>query len=355
MKKRGALLVVLALALAASLAALSACGQSSPTQSGTNESLDASTEPTMSEEPVILKTEPFYVLVVGSDSREGTVGMHGQYADGKGRSDTIMLVRVDPTTYKLTVVTIPRDTTIDLDGQPNKINESFHQGGIDGLIGEVKSLTGVTPDYYMITTFVNFQKIINDMGGLDVVTPLAVSAIDALTGDTMGFEQGEQTLDGAQALIFARDRHSYDMSGNAEPYRQFNDRYIFQTMLEQILAKPDNAGDVATQLYPYVETNLSDRELAAYVQDFADNAKKVSFELYTGPNDGGVNEEVNLWLAYRDEETWAKIIDAIESGKDASEIVPNVNPFEFAGSTVEVEGTNGSTAEYDNYDGESAE
>lgn len=355
MKKRGILLAILALALAASLAALSACGQSSP-KPGTNESLDASTEPTLSEEPIVLKTEPFYVLVVGSDSREGTVGKHGQYADGKGRSDTIMLVRVDPKNYKLTVVTVPRDTTIELDGQPNKINESFHRDGIDGLIKEIKSLTGVTPDYYMITTFVNFQNIVNDMGGLELVTPLAVSAIDALTGETMGFEQGEQTLDGAQALIFARDRHSYDMSGNAEPYRQFNDRYIFQTMLEQILAKPDKASDVATQLYPYVETNLSDRELAAYVQDFADNAKKVSFELYTGPNDGGVNEEVNLWLAYRDEETWSKVIKAVENGEDASEIVPNVNSFDFAGSTVEVveEGA-GSTAGNETYDGEAQE
>ena len=321
MKKRGMLVILLAMMLAASMALIAGCGQSSGSEQK-KDSLSVQSEPVQEEEPIVLRTEPFYVLVVGSDSRAGTVGMHGQYADGKGRSDTTILVRVDPKKYKLTLVSVPRDTTIDLNGQSQKINESFHQGGIEGLKEQIKLLTGVMPDYYLITTFVDFQKIVNELGGITVNVPVYESMMDIVTGEQIEFDAGEQTLDGAQALVFARDRHSYDWSGNADPFRQTNDRYILRVMIQQILANPSAAGDVAAALYPLIESDLSDRELAAYVEDFAENGKKVTFESYTGPYDGQYDPENDLWLTYRDEETWARVIEAIENGEDASEIVP---------------------------------
>lgn len=328
MNKRGLVALFCAALLAVSLGTLAACGQSSGSAQS-KDSMDVQSEPIMEEEPIELLTEPFYVLVVGSDSREGTVAKKGQYADGKGRSDTIMLVRVDPTKYKLTFVTVPRDTQIELDGKPQKINESFHQGGIEALKKEIKKLTGVMPDYYLVTTFVNFQKIVDELGGINVNVPIYESMQDIVTGDNIEFDAGEQTLNGAQALVFARDRHSYDWSGNADPYRQTNDRYILRTMIEQILSNPEAAGDVALALYPFIETDFSDRELAAYVEDFAENAKKLSTESYTGPYAGEYDPESELWLAYRDEETWKQVIDAVDNGEDASEIVTVMSALTF--------------------------
>ena len=337
MKKRGAFLVLLALMLAASMAALTGCGQSGGSAQS-KDSMKVESEPVQEEEPVVLKTEPFYVLIVGNDTREGTVNKKGQYADGEGRSDTMMLARVDPKKYKITFVTVPRDTTIEMDGAPRKINESFREGGIELLKKEIKKLTGVMPDYYLITTFVNFQKIIDELGGLKVNVPVYESMDDVVSGETIEFDAGEQTLDGKQALVFARDRHSYDWSGNADPYRQTNDRYIMRTLIEQIIAKPEKAGEIAGDLYPLIESDLSDRELAAYVEDFAANAKKLSFESFTGPYDGGFNDEAQLWLAYRDEETWAQVIEAVEKGKDASEIVPVLSALSDDSGEEEAQG-----------------
>ena len=328
MKKRGLLAFFLMVIMAASLGLLAACGQSSGSAQS-KDSMDVQSEPEMSEEPIVLETEPFYVLVVGSDSREGTIAKKGQYADGKGRSDTIVLVRVDPTNYKLTFVSVPRDTTIELDGQSQKINESFHQGGIEALKKEIKKLTGVNPDHYLITTFVNFQKIIDEMGGIKVNVPIYESMQDIVSGEMIEFDAGEQTLNGAQALVFARDRHSYDWSGNADPYRQTNDRYLLRTMIEQILAHPKTAGDMAFALYPFIETDFSDRELAAYVEDFAEHAKELSTESYTGPYAGEFDVETELWLAYREEEVWRQVMEAIENGEDASEIVPVMTALDF--------------------------
>ena len=171
MKKRGVLATLLIALLAATLMMLGACSQSGGPEQN-RDSMNVQSEPVQEEEPIVLKTEPFYVLVVGDDSRAGTVDLHGQYADGKGLSDTTMLVRVDPKNYKLTLVSVPRDTTIDLDGSPNKINESYHQYGIDGLKDEIKKLSGVVPDYYLITNFVDFQKIVNELGGINVNVPV---------------------------------------------------------------------------------------------------------------------------------------------------------------------------------------
>ena len=87
---------------------------------------------------------PFYVLVVGNDSRVGTTQISLEdYADGTGRSDTMMLVRVDPVTYKITLVTVPRDTEADYEGSVVKINELYRQGGMEAAVEGVESLTGV--------------------------------------------------------------------------------------------------------------------------------------------------------------------------------------------------------------------
>ena len=344
MKKRGVLATLLIALLAATLMMLGACSQSGGPEQN-RDSMNVQSEPVQEEEPIVLKTEPFYVLVVGDDSRAGTVDLHGQYADGKGRSDTTMLVRVDPKNYKLTLVSVPRDTTIDLDGSPNKINESYHQYGIDGLKDEIKKLTGVVPDYYLITNFVDFQKIVNELGGINVNVPVYESMKDIVSGEHVEFDAGEQTLNGAQALIFARDRHSYDWSGNADPFRQTNDRYILRTMIQQILANPKTAGEVAGALYQFIDSDMSDRELEAYVTDFAENAKKVKFESYSGPYDGGPDPDAGMWLAYRDEDTWAKVIEAVDNDQDASEIVPVQSALSDESAGESAEGGEGAQAQ----------
>lgn len=324
MKKRGLLAFLLVLACATCMAALVACGQGDQ-QSSSKESFSISAEPE-EEEPVVLKTEPFYVLVVGNDSREGTVYLRKEYADGKGRADTAMLVRVDPKKYTFDLITIPRDTQATYDGETVKINEIRALGGMDAYKKAVKELTGVNPDYYIETTFVGFEKLIDDMGGLTINPPLGGNANDIVDGEYVEYESGKSTLDGRQALAFARERHAYEtyVGGDAqESIRQVNDRYIMQTIMEYIMSlDSEKAGELAKKLYGSVDSDLTDRELAAYVEEFAKNAKKVKFtNSCTGPYAGSLDDQTGKWLAYRDEETWAKLIKAVENGDDPNEVV----------------------------------
>ncbi len=319
-KSRGALAFLFAFMLMASMVALTACGGSQ--SSASKDSLSVNSEPTQSEEPIVLRTDPFYVLVVGDDTRQGTVNMDGQYGDGKGRSDTLMLVRVDPTNYKLTLCTIPRDTQATYDGRVCKINETYHEGGIEALLDAVSDLTGKRPDYYLITTFVGFQNLVDDLGGLNIHVPIYEVMDDVVTNDPVEFDAGDQTLNGKEALVFARDRHSYDYTGNGEPYRQTNDRRILQRLIEQVIEGNKPSVEVAEQLLSHIDTNWDTRELLAYVQNFVDNYDKLSFIRCTGPYDGGVDPDTQLWLATRDEDKWAAIMAVIDEGGDPSEINP---------------------------------
>ena len=322
-KTRGMLVALLAAMLVASLGVLAACGGQSGQSSKAKDSFSISGEP---EQQVELKTSPFYVLVIGQDTREGTVNLKGQYADGKGRADTAMFVRVDPTKHTFDLITIPRDSQATYDGDKVKINETFERGGIEGYKKAVKELTGVDADYYLVTSFVGFEDIIDAMGGITANVPLDESMEDVVSGEMVEFPAGEQKLDGKQALAFARERHAYEpyYGGDLqESRRQVNDRYIMETIINTILALgPDKASDLAKTLYKYVDTDLTEAELAAYVKDFAENADKVKFtSSCSGPYWGDIDEETGKWLAFRDEDTWRELIKAVESGKDPNEIV----------------------------------
>ncbi|MBR0404351.1 MAG: LCP family protein [Eggerthellaceae bacterium] len=332
-KSRSSLAFLLVFMLAVALASLVACGGSQETKQ--KDTLSVNSEPAEveaeeSEEPedpdVTLRTDPFWVMVVGDDRREGTVGKHGQYADGKGRSDTLMLVRVDPKNYKLTLVTVPRDTQAWYEDQKCKINETYHKGGIDALKKAVKELTGVEADYYLITTFVSFQNLVDDMGGLTIDVPIDEGMTDVVTGDWVEFSAGEnQTLNGKEALVYARERHAYEAyNGNLqEAFRQTNDRYILKTMIMQILSgTPDEVGTAVEALYKNFETDWDVKEIVGYAKKFCAHRDKIEILAGTGPYDGDIDPEIDLWLAYRDEDTWARVIAHVNEGGDPTDIVP---------------------------------
>ncbi len=162
------------------------------------------------------ETEPFYVMVVGNDSRTGTVEItKPEYSDGTGRSDVLMLVRVDPKTYKVSLISVPRDTCTEYNGQKMKLNEVYHVGGVKELEKEVAKLTGVTPKYYMDMDFVQFEKFVDQLGGVTANVPINMQLVDIVSGDKIALNAGTQELNGPEALVLARSRKQYanDLDG----------------------------------------------------------------------------------------------------------------------------------------------
>lgn len=147
--------------------------------------------------PTLDSNKPIFILFLGSDARPG------EPVDGT-RSDSIHLVAINPAKHLATVVGFPRDSWVDIPGHGSyKINAAMVYGGPELTVKTIESITGITIDYYALTSFKGFTETVNGIGGLVVDVPFP------MVGGGANFpDPGPQRLSGSQALSFARDRHS---------------------------------------------------------------------------------------------------------------------------------------------------
>lgn len=270
---------------------------------------------------------PFYALIVGNDTRTGTVEITKEmYADGNARSDVMMLVRVDPANYKITLVSVARDTEATIDGQKTKINEAYHLHGLDGAVDAVQQLTGVKIKYAFDMNFVQFESFVDKIGGVTANVPVAMSLQDIVGGSQISLTPGDQQLNGAQALVLARTRKAYV---NQDSSRQIQDRQLVQVFIQKALDNPTNVATYVTDLTSCCKTTMPAADILKYAQLFAANAGKTTILSGSGPDVGSLDSSVNLYLVPRDEATWKKIIDVVNAGGDPTTVYP-LPPVEAA-------------------------
>lgn len=136
------------------------------------------------------------VLVLGVDRRPR------ETTEGYGtRTDTMMLVQIEPDTGKVELLSIPRDMYVEIEpGVKDKINSAYVYGGIDQARAVVESFTGVPIDHYAIVDFQGFVDVVDTMGGVTV-------EVKSEFPPNWKMDQGQiQTLDGRHALLYARYR-----------------------------------------------------------------------------------------------------------------------------------------------------
>ena len=168
---------------------------------------------------------PFTVLLLGSDERTDDPDMGA-------RTDTVILCRVDPVKNIISMMSIPRDTMIDLDGVGRtKFNSAYTYGGPSGTIAAVKNLTGVDIDHYAEINFEGLVDLIDAVGGIDVTVD---ERIDDPNAGPVVIEEGEQHLDGEAALTFARSRAYVD----GDYSRQKNQRKVIDAIIHKGLETP---------------------------------------------------------------------------------------------------------------------
>jgi polyisoprenyl-teichoic acid--peptidoglycan teichoic acid transferase len=142
------------------------------------------------------RSMPLFVLILGSDVREGN--------PRTGRSDSIHLVAIDPVNGRGTIVGIPRDSWVPVPGLgTTKINASLG-GGPERTVQTVSQLSGIPIQYWAIVDFSRFRKLVDTLGGVTVNVPYTM--VDSFSG--ADFKPGPKKMNGAEALAFARDRHS---------------------------------------------------------------------------------------------------------------------------------------------------
>lgn len=265
---------------------------------------------------------PFYMLLLGSDSREGNATSNNPANQGDNeRSDVMILARVDADNKKVTLVSIPRDTPYTLDdGTVVKINEVYNREGAAGSIKAVSKVTGAPITHYAEVHFSEFQEIVDKLGGVTVDVPIEVSYKDALTGDKITIEPGVQTLNGQQAQIFARARHEY--GENQEAKRQSNIRTVLMAIVQKVLEKPltDLPGTVL-DLANSVGTDMNTVDIVSLALAFSGGGGHMAMYSCTGPSNGDFMEQHDgIWLCYENPEGWAKLMEVVDAGEDPSEL-----------------------------------
>lgn len=146
----------------------------------------------------VTNSQPYYVLLLGTDGRPGETNY---------RSDTIVLMRVDPTNKKVTLVSIPRDTKVSYKGQTMKINGTHTADGAAGVVSAVDTLCGVKISHYVEVSFDGFSTVVDALGGVTVDVDTKID--DEKAGDDV-IEPGTQVLNGSQALTYCRSRAFVD-------------------------------------------------------------------------------------------------------------------------------------------------
>ncbi|HVF14901.1 MAG TPA: LCP family protein, partial [Acidimicrobiales bacterium] len=150
------------------------------------------------------------VLLVGSDSREDVTGDLAE-TTGKGqvsgqRSDTLMVLHVDPEHSKAAIFSIPRDLYVPISGTDysDRVNTAFSVAGAPGLIATIEEAMGFPINHYVEIDFTGFRDIVNAVGGVKIYFPSPVR--DEVAGLSVD-DPGCVKLDGDAGLAFVRSRN----------------------------------------------------------------------------------------------------------------------------------------------------
>ena len=167
-------------------------------------------------------TQPVNVLLLGSDARADDPGIGA-------RTDTMVLARIDPATKIVSLVSLPRDVLIESDDYGTyKLNAAYTYEGADRAVTDVEELCGIKIDHVVVTDFVGLADLVDAIGGIDVYLD---EGIDNPKAGTATLEAGQQHINGAQALVMARDRDYVD----GDYTRQSSQRKVLSGIVKRIL------------------------------------------------------------------------------------------------------------------------
>lgn len=207
-------------------------------------------------------SEPQYVLLLGGDMRPGQT---------RGRSDSLMILRIDSERKKVAILSIPRDTRVPIDGYGNrKINAAFAYGGPALAVRTVKDFTGLPINHFALVDFEGFVDLVDIIGGVELDV---AQSIDDTNGATAGgvstvthIDAGRQVLNGAQALTYVRSREFADGDfTRVKHQQQLLVALATQTLRPANIGRLPSALDVATR---NIKTDMTTIQLAGLAQQF---------------------------------------------------------------------------------------
>ena len=250
--------------------------------------------------------DSFYMMLLGSDSRED-----GSVAGS--RADTSMVVRVDPVNSVVTMISIPRDTKINIPGYGfNKFNAAYSYGGAAGAIEAAEDLLGIEITHYAEVDFGSLADLVDAVGGVDIYVEEPISDPN-LPG--VYIEAGDQHLDGENALAYARTRQYAD----GDFTRTAHQRALVMAIVEEVLAMPlTDLPKVISSAASCVTTDFSVEDLIALAKQFQGKFDEMTFYSTMVPSTTGM--EGGISYVYADTYALTEFMQLVEAGDDPNKV-----------------------------------
>lgn len=213
------------------------------------------------KEETISVEEPFNVYISGIDV-SGSITT-------TSRSDVNIIMTVNPNTKKILLTTTPRDYYVQIPGVSGEAKDKLTHAGIYGVDASMRTLGqlyGIDIKYYARVNFTSLITIVDALGGVDVNSEYAFDA------GRYSFKKGMNHLNGDAALAFSRERYSFSAGDNQ---RGKNQEAVLTAILNKAMSPAilKNANEIIAQVGGSVETNMTDKEMAKFINmQLSDNA-----------------------------------------------------------------------------------
>lgn len=247
-----------------------------PTDDPNTEEDESQGEPTTvpAVETKTRKEDCYTFLVMGMD-------------DGNGNTDTIMVVTFDVKEKHVSVVSIPRDTLVDVPRTIKKINAAYSVGGIEEVQKEVSSILGFPVDHYITVNLRGFKALVDAVGGVDFEVPVNMNYDDPTQNLHIHLKKGMQHLDGEKALQLVRFRSGYANAdiGRIETQQKFLKALAKKLISWNSVSKINSFADIFAK---NVKTDLTVGNLAYFGLAALELDTSSGISMNTLPGDGQV-------------------------------------------------------------------
>ncbi len=213
---------------------------------------------------------PFSVLLLGIDTGD----------DGRveqGRSDTTIVATVNPRDKQTTLVSLARDTYVDIPGQgkQDKLNHAYAFGGASLAMDTVENYLNIPINHYVSINMAGLKELVNAVGGIEVNNNLTFSQ------DGYDFTIGKISLDGEQALSYSRMRYE---DPNGDYGRQERQRKVIEGIVQKVLSlnSVSNYQEILTAVSDNMKTDLSFDDMKKIALDYRSAFGKVKQDQLQG-------------------------------------------------------------------------
>lgn len=268
------------------------------------------------EIPKVEKDDPVNIFIVGVDI--GDPKLKG--TNVPKRTDTMMVMHYEPKEKKAHIVSVPRDTKVEINGKTQKINNAHAIGGMKGAIDSVQDLLGIDINYYVKLDYEGFRKVIDAIGGVDMPINYNMNYDDPKQNLSIHFQKGTVAhLDGKKAEEFFRWRKNNDRTGLAEgDIGRIKNQHIFiEKVIEKvkspsIVFKLKDILDIASK---YITTNMSPTEIISYGMSVT-KVDSSNIKMSTIAGEGKYIGETSYFIY--DEEKSADLLSELRGSKPMS-------------------------------------